>query len=171
MSKANDFVNQWGVFGKTMIFYRWTSLISMILSLIAVMALVASYNQSPLVVVREGNKRHFYYPVKEKVAIKNSDVENFARDFIKTLYEQNGHPCMVTRGLKAKLPQQNLSQYVGKLAITLKKNRTLAVFDLILNIKDVPLVVKKRVELQITQGKKTSCNPIGLYVNGIEEKR
>ena len=59
---------------------------------------------------------------------------------------------------------------MGKIEVVLQEKLTLASFDLIMNIENVPIAVRKEVGLQIIQGKKTACNPMGLYVNGIGEK-
>lgn len=172
MSKANDFVNQWGVFGRTMTFYRWFALLSLILAMTTAIALVTFESRNPLVVAKECGNKDFYLAKRHTVAIEGRDVEKFAKTFIKAFYGDNGHRCMMAEGLQNKLQttRQKLARYVGAIEIVLQEKLTLANFDLIMSVKNVPLVVRKQVQLQIIQGKKTACNPIGLYVNGIKEK-
>ena len=171
MSKKNDFVNQWGAFGKTMLFYRWLSILSVILAMAAVMALVIFHDENPLVVVKECGDKHFYFSGRQKIMIKNQDVEKFAKRFIQDFYGKKDVECIMVKGLqKLVTASQKLNQYVGRIEIILEEKFTLASFDLIVSIENVPLVVKKQVKLQIIQGKKTTCNPVGLYINGISEK-
>ena len=171
MSKSNDFVNQWGVFGKTMLFYRWIALVSVVTSLVAAGALIVFKSLPPLVVVKEGKTQHFSMAQRNAISIESSDVEQFAKDFIRDFYTLGSTPCRMASGLqKLALKRQKISQYVGRIEITLKEKTTLASFDLIVSVKNIPLVVRKQVRLQITQGKRTACNPLGLYVNGIEEQ-
>ena len=165
MGKANDFVHQWGVFGKTMIFYRWIALFSVIL---AVMVLVIKRHE--IVVLKECGEKFFYRAVREEVNIEGGDVERFARNFIKELYKGGYYECMMASGLRKKWQRRKVSQYVGDIKVTLKEKATLVSFDLIVRIKNVPIVVAKNAELQIVQGKKSPCTPLGLYVNGIKEK-
>ena len=173
--KADDFVNQWGAFGKTMMFYRWLSLISVMLAIAAVTALVVFFNRNPLVVAMECEKKHFYMAQRLPVAIEGQDVEMFTKSFIRAFYGKNEHECTMTQGLENKLKKlketrKKINQYVGRIEVVLQEKLTLASFDLIMNIENVPIAVRKEVGLQIIQGKKTACNPLGLYVNGIGEK-
>ena len=96
--KADDFVNQWGAFGKTMMFYRWLSLISVMLAIAAVTALVVFFNRNPLVVAMECEKKHFYWAKRLPVAIEGQDVERFTKSFIRTFYGQNEYECTMTQG-------------------------------------------------------------------------
>ena len=176
MSKANDFVNQWGVFGKTMVFYRWIILLSIILAMATTAALAVFVNRSPLVVVKECEDRHFYFPKRRAVTIEEKDVIRFSKNFIKIFYSQNSPRCLMGKGLQEKFKnlkksRKKVLQYVGRVEVVLQEKMTQANFDLIMNIENIPIVVSKQVELQISQGAGTPCNPVGLYVNGIREKR
>ena len=174
MSRENDFINQWGIFGKTMLYYRIIAALAMVLILILTVTIIILFNQNPLVIVKDHKGNHEFYTAKrDEVSIKESDVNIFATEFIRSFYGDQSVHCSMTSGLQNKVSQQkneNIEQYVGAINIALEEKSTIVNFDLIVTIKDVPIVVRKEIELQIIQAKSVNCNPMGLYVNGIKER-
>ena len=176
MTKTNDFVMGWNTLGKTMAFYRF--LLMAVILLAVVMGVVVAYalDQNPLVVVEKCQDKSFYSAERRAITLSERVVRGFVRSFIKALYEGKELHCMATKGLQARLKQfrqkikGNASQYVGHIEMDLQENLTLADFDLIMNIDNVPIAVKKSIELQIQKDEGNPCNPLGLYVNGITER-
>ena len=173
MKTENDFVNQWGTFGKTMSFYRGISVMALVLAVITTVALIVNYYQDPLVIVKECEQKDYYLAYRKKIVLKSEDVQKFATQFIRSFYGNSPNACTMTKGLWLKskdLNKSDIEQYAGRVEVELTEKSTLAIFDLIITLKDIPLVVRKEIELQIIQGEHTVCNPFGLYVNGIKER-
>ena len=151
MSRENDFINQWGIFGKTMLYYRVIAVLSMSLVIFLTITLVVLINQNPLVIVKNHKGSHDFYTAKrDKVMIKDSDVKLFTIEFIRSFYSDQSGYCSMTSGLQDKVSQQkneNIEQYVGAINISLEDKSTIANFDLIVTIKDIPIVIRKEIEI------------------------
>lgn len=172
MKKTNDFISGWNAIGRTMAFYRFILIFVIALAIVTGLATVYALQDDPLVVVEKCENKHFYRTQRTAININPNDVKEYAQKFISALYGGEDISCMVSRGLDQKLKKLSgyKGQYVGRLEVKLQKKHALVDFDLIMNVNNVPIALKKSVELQIQKKKEKMCNPIGLYVNGISEK-
>ena len=53
------------------------------------------------------------------------------------------------------------------ISVQVTKESTIAIFDVVLRVDDIPLIVPTQVALQLVKGVPTEWNPMGLYVNNI----
>ena len=172
MKRTNDFISGWNTLGRTMAFYRF--LLAAVIVLAIVMGVVVAYalRHDPLVVVEKCENKHFHQAKRTPIKLGQRDVEEYARGFIRTLYGGGDFSCMASEGLGKRLKQFSgyKGQYVGKIKVSLQEKLTLVDFDLIMSVNNVPIALKKSVELQIQKKKANVCNHVGLYVNGINER-
>jgi hypothetical protein len=62
---------------------------------------------------------------------------------------------------------KKIQQAVAGISVQVTKESTIAVFDVVLRVNNIPLIVPTQVALYLVKGVPTEWNPMGLYVNNI----
>jgi hypothetical protein len=162
--------------------------VAMVVALI--LALVVMSYRSPLVIVTDGQEKHYYQPEHKSDSITEKDVVSFVKDFLVQMLNWNALDPdailkqvapLVTPGLSSKIQQElfqraekdfkgkKLSEAITNIQVQVTEKEVLASFDKVLRIDGMPLVVPTQMEFNIIRGSSTKWNPIGLYVNGLVE--
>ena len=182
-------VKGWAVSLQTLAFHRATGLLLSVGSVVSAVTILGLLERDPVVVVRECGRDAFYRGEWKAVPLTGEAVTSFAEGFLRLWLTREGDKgselpggvlCMATEGLGKKLKNlakkeaaerkgKPFTQYVGRVAVELMEGASVATFDRILSVGRVPVVSRERVRLDIVRGKRSPCNPLGLYVNGVKE--
>lgn len=146
--------------------------------------------QSPLVVLMDGQEKHYRQAERKSDSITEKDVEKFVREFLEQLFNWNQLAPeviirqvspLVTSGLleriRLELSQKvekdfkgkALSQEIVGVNVKVTPKEVIASFDKVLKINGVSIVIPSQMSFNIIRGGSTRWNPLGLYVNGIVE--
>ena len=142
----------------------------------------------PVVVVDDGRQRVFHYSEKRGVELSEIDIAAFITNYVKLRYAweeldpvvilQNISP-LTTKGLLKRIKRQikresgkrksskKIKQTVANIKPTVTPSQSLASFDRIVRIDNIPLLAPAQVSFRIVRGVSTKWNPMGLYVDGI----
>jgi hypothetical protein len=155
-----------------------------------IIALIVMSFQPPLVVVVNGQDKHYYQSERKSDSITEREVERFVRDFLEQMFNWNSLSPevilkqvapFVTDGLANRIRQEltlraekdfkgkTLSEGITNIKVQVTEKAVLASFDKVLRIDGLPLVVPTQMAFNIIRGTSTRANPIGLYVNGLIE--
>lgn len=187
-SDASFSTNQLIALNRFLYIYKFIGIGLIILCLVLGGAYIKLVNQSPIVVVAKDNDLSYYQGRFLKVSLNEGNIKHFVEKFIDRYYNwsdlnpevifKNTEP-FITDGLKEstlanlKIRKEKdffgkkLQQSVAGLSVQVTKESTIAIFDVVLRVDNIPLVVPTQVSLQLVKGIQTEWNPMGLYVNSI----
>ncbi|HMR24096.1 MAG TPA: hypothetical protein PKC21_01960 [Oligoflexia bacterium] len=179
-------VKQWTSTVKSLELFKFLS-IGLIVITIALSGLLYMQINKPFLAYDRADKK-----VKELSSMKltNEDVKDFIEKFVEQRYTwKEFDPKKITYALKPyatktflkglsdllgnkkakNKPGESIEQYVTRIKPILTNTDSFAIFDRILRINDIPIIVPVQIKLGIIKGRKTSFNPMGLYVNSLIE--
>lgn len=157
---------------------------------VLMIVIVAMSFQSPLVILMDGEEKHYRQTERKSDSITEKDVEKFVREFLEQLFNWNQLAPeviirqvspLVTSGLleriRLELSQKvekdfkgkTLSQEIVGVNVKVTPKEVIASFDKVLKINGVSIVIPSQMAFNIIRGGSTRWNPMGLYVNGIVE--
>jgi hypothetical protein len=152
------------------------------LSLIAYMAMLP-----PVVIDKNETQNKRYSSTRQNIEIGKNEIKVFVKTFIKANYQWvslnkktmllNIHPFVTKdfykllkgKSTKKVKPEEQFSQYIGNLNISVTDKDVVAQFDRIIRLKGIPLISVTQISLQILKDSPNQWNPLGLYVNGLIE--
>ena len=186
----NSIPNIWTAQERVLHLYKLFSLGMGVLAFVLIMVLVGQGFRNPIVVLKNAEEQEFYPTDRMRVPLDKSDVEEFTRKFLSSLYvwnefnttklakeispyaDENLVPKFVEaqsqRYLK-ELKQKNLQQAITFVKVDVQSDRVVCTFDRVLKIEGIPLIIPTAVTLWMTQGDPTRLNPMGIYVTSITE--
>jgi len=154
------------------------------------LVIVITGDPKPIVVEKRNSIFESLEVQREPIAASAEAVGELVNQFVKLRYEwPTFSPQMIikqlepitTDGLRAKLVQEfgskahenkegnSIEQTVSRIRPSVSEKAVLASFDRILRVNNVPLVIPTQISVLLSEGPKTSLNPLGLYVNGVIE--
>lgn len=157
---------------------------------VLIVVIVVMSFQSPLVVLMDGQEKHYRQTERKSDSITEKDVEKFVREFLEQLFSWD-HLApevivrqvspLVTSGLldriRLELSQKverdfkgkTLSQEIVSVNVKVTPKEVIASFDKVLKINGISIVIPSQMAFNVIRGGSTRWNPMGLYVNGIIE--
>ncbi|MBX9768801.1 MAG: hypothetical protein K2X47_16120 [Bdellovibrionales bacterium] len=154
------------------------------------LVIVITSDPKPIVVEKRNSIFESLEVRREPIAASEEAVGELVNQFVKLRYEwPTFNPEMIvkqlepitTEGLRVKLVQEfgskahenkegnSIEQSVSRIRPNVSEKAVLASFDRILRVNNVPLVIPTQISVLLSEGPKTSLNPLGLYVNGVIE--
>lgn len=148
------------------------------------------YFSDPIVVIKSEDTQEYYGGKRATIPISEKAVEKFVADFLRRRYEWHALDPkvmkrtlspIVTDGLNKKLfdllthlkekefQGKETSQSIVNIDVSVTDQKVVASFDKLLRIEGIPIPVPTTVSLNIIKGSANAWNPVGLYVNGIQE--
>ena len=179
--------NNWNRINASLGVHRYVAFGSLSLSLILAFTVLLQGQRKPIVVVEKNGERSYALGDPDGYRLTEDDVERFIVSYVKNRYTWGRFApkeiigrlsCTTTKGFRRKLEKLlgnakhedgDVEQYAAFIRHRLEEGRSFATFDRILRINNIPLASPGAVSLDITPGKRTDCNPVGLYVNGTTE--
>ncbi len=171
--------------GEVLHLYKVLSAGATLTSLLLGLILLLSPTDDTVVVIKEKNKKTYLSGRRIPVETTDEDVKAFVHAFIEARYNwEDFHPksivknvsCLGTKGFQGRLSKllgnkkgEGVEQYVSFINVQLRDKDSTASFDRIIRLKGIPVVTPSGATLKIVRGKRTICNPHGLYVNGLTE--
>jgi hypothetical protein len=152
--------------------------------------MIVSGDPKPIVVEKRNSIFESLEVRREPIAASEQAVGELVSQFVRLRYEwPTFNPEMIvkqlepitTEGLRVKLVQEfgskahenkegnSVEQSVSRIRPSVSEKAVLATFDRILRVNNVPLVIPTQISILLSEGPKTSLNPLGLYVNGVIE--
>ena len=183
-------VDNWNKINKSLGVHKHIALGSLLLSLVLSIIVLVQGERKPIVVIDKGETRAYTTGDREGYRLSEEDVKGFIASYVKKRYSWaefepkemvENLSCTTTEGFRAKLEKalgnikhesgeaETVEQYAAFINPRLEGDRSFATFDRILRINGIPLATLGEISLDIVQGKRTDCNPVGLYVNGTTE--
>ncbi len=159
--------------------------------LVMALLILAYVAYLPPVVIEKGrNEVIRHHSTRENNPIGKNEIKRFVKTFIKANYEWkkferktmlfNIRPfvtddfySLVSKNSKKKVAkpdgEDKVSQYVGKINVSVTDKEVVAQFDRVIRLKGLPLISVTQISLQILKDSPNKWNPLGLYVNGLIE--
>jgi len=181
-------VNQLSALNRFLFIYKSIGIAITILCLVLGFACITLANKNPIVIVSSDNEFSYYQGRHTNVELNENSIKHFVEKFVTKYYNwkelnpevifKNIEP-FITDGLKENtllnLKTRKEKEFFGKkiqqavtdISVQVTKESTIAIFDVVLRIDNIPLVVPIQVALQLVKGVPTEWNPMGLYVNNI----
>lgn len=187
-SEASFSVNQLVALNRFLYLYKGIGIAVTILCLVLGFACITLANKNPIVIVANENEFSYYQGRHTQVELNENNIKHFVEKFVTKYYSWNElNPEMIfkniepfiTDGLKentlSNLKTRKEKEFFGKkikqavagISVQVTKESTIAIFDVVLRVDDIPLIVPTQVALQLVKGVPTEWNPMGLYVNNI----
>ncbi len=183
-------INHWYQLHRVLRLYKLLGIGCLLLSFLLACLLIWQLNQAPAVVAIKGEEQTFLMGERRPVEISNRMVEQFILEFVERRYTWKAFnpqqileriSCLSTPELRKRLQKalgdkahteskgESLEQYVAFVRPVLKEDSALVSFDRILRMEGMPLASPVQLSLKIVQGERVPCNPLGLYVHGVNE--
>ena len=145
-------------------------------------------NKNPVVVIESGNEYSYFQGRHQPVKINENNIKHFVEDFVIKYYNWNNlNPELILKNIGplitdemkesilSNLKNRKDKEFLGKtiqqsvagISIDVTKESTIANFDVVLRVDNVPLIVSTQLVLKLVQGMQTEWNPMGLYVNNL----
>lgn len=187
-SEASFSVNQLVALNRFLYLYKGIGIAVTILCLVLGFACITLANKNPIVIVANDNDFSYYQGRHTQVELNENNIKRFVEKFVTKYYSWNElNPEMIfkniepfiTDGLKentlTNLKTRKEKEFFGKkikqavagIYVQVTKESTIAIFDVVLRVDDIPLIVPTQVALQLVKDVPTEWNPMGLYVNNI----
>ena len=183
-------INNWIQLNRALLLCKVLGVGSMVLGFALAILLFFKMNEDPIVIIYEGVNKEYLTGERSGDKITQSDLKKFIIDFVKYRYTWerfdpeailNDISCKLTgrflKNLEKKLAiderkkgKDELEQYAAFIQANINDEQFSALFDRVVRVKGIPLVTASWVSLDIVQDRKTPCNPMGLYVDGVREK-
>jgi hypothetical protein len=187
-SDSSFSVNQLIALNRFLNIYKGIGIAITILCLVLGITCITLANKNPIVVLASGNEFSYFQGRHSQVALNENNIKHFVEKFVTKYYNWNDlNPVLIykniepliTDGLKenmlANLKIRKEKEFLGKklqqavtgISVQVTKESTIAIFDVVLRVDNIPLIVPTQVALQLVKGEQTEWNPVGLYVNNI----
>ena len=187
--QENTVSNIWAVQENLIHFYKIVALGSAAVALFILIFTITAYFRDPIVVVRTGAAQEFYATSRADVTVDKKDVENFIGEYLKALYvwesfepdtlaaqiRPYSEDALVPKVLATqtqkfgKMRDKKISQDISFLKVSVHETKVTCSFLRILKVEGIPLVVPTQLSFALIQGSRTTANPMGVYVAGINE--
>lgn len=183
-------VDQWLALNQVLHLHRTINFVTGGVVAVLIAVIVAMSFHSPLVILMDGDKKHYRQTERKSDSITEKDVEKFVREFLEQLFTwdqlvpevilRQVSP-LVTSGLLERIRLElsrkvekdfkgkTLSQEIVSVTVNVTPKEVIASFDKVLKINGVSIVIPSQMAFNIIRGGSTRWNPMGLYVNGIIE--
>ncbi len=180
-------INQWVALNRILFLYKvGGAAVAGLCALLVILCLTLS-NRNPIVAIQQGADYTFVQGTRRPVPLGEDNIKRFVEEYVGLAYQWDtldpnhiGEDIapLVTDNFRAQeiaeLSQEKDKDFMGKkvkqsvagLGIQITKDSTVATFDVVLRVDNVPLVVPTQVSFQLVQGDRTQWNPLGLYVAG-----
>lgn len=187
--QENTVSNIWAVQENLIHFYKMVALGSGGIALFILIFTTMAYFRDPIVVVRTGSAQEFYATARSEVSVDKKDVENFTREYLRALYVwETFEPDTLAAQIKpyseealvpkilatqtqkfGKMRDKKISQDISFVKVSVLESKVTCSFLRILKVEGIPLVVPTELSFALIQGSRTTANPMGVYVAGINE--
>ena len=185
------FSGNWLKMNNILQLYKMASLAFLFVSLFLSVAVLFLSSQTPVTVILQEGKKRTYHTAKANGVVTKDDVKEFIKQYVENRYTWTEfHPqkivgkieCVTVKDFQKKLTQdlgkdkyknqegKKIEQYAAFIVPEIGGKNSLVSFDRILRINGNPLAVAMKLSLNIIQGKRTPCNPKGLYVSKTMER-
>ena len=185
--------NQWTAMNKAFNTARWINIFLCLLLGVLLTTQFLILNRPPVVVVEKNGQRKFYQGHRLKIVVGKEEIANFIKEFVKAYYSFNSFEEYTSsyrigeiaplateafkEGIKNRPQKKGLKELKGKsvtqrvldIQVHFQKNGIIASFDKFLRIEGTPFVITTQVAFKLRQGRASSWNPLGIYVDGIIE--
>ncbi len=152
--------------------------------------MVITGDPKPIVVEKRDSLFEPLVVQRDPVAPSEKSVGELLTQFVRLRYEWDSfNPDLIikqlepltTEAFRSKLLKEfgskahenkegnSIEQSVSRIRPAVDEKAVLASFDRILRVNGVPLVIPTQVSVLLSEGPRTSLNPLGLYVNGVIE--
>ena len=187
-SEASFSVNQLVALNRFLYLYKGIGIAVTALCLVLGFACITLANKNPIVIVADNNEFSYYQGRHTQVELNENNIKHFVEKFVTKYYNWNelnpeeifkNIEPFITDGLKENTLTnfktrkekeffgKKIKQEVAGISVQVTKESTIAIFDVVLRVDDIPLIVPTQVALQLVKGVPTEWNPMGLYVNNI----
>ena len=158
---------------------KWGIIALSITSLILSGLLIYSEFKPPIVVLEKESHKYFLSGIRKQTPATEESLKAFLKGFVMARYNwekfnketilRNISP-MATKGLLRKIDRNleanaNIKQTAAAVKIFMDKKGAWVTFYLIVEIKEVPFIVKKKLFVQLIRGSRTKWNPMGVYMD------
>lgn len=189
--KEDKTANQWIEMNRYYKIYKLATILSVSLNFIFCISFTMLINDNPVVVlVDEKQERTFLKGSKQELKVSHVDLEKTITDFVKARYEWDSFDPgliikkvtpFVTEGYREKLIQvlgkiehknkkgQSIEQYIANIKPSVNQEALSASFQKVIVINGQPIAVPVSLTFHIIDSKRTTLNPLGLYINGVIE--
>jgi hypothetical protein len=187
--QENSVSNIWAVQENLIHFYKMVALGSSVAALFILIFTITTYFRDPIVVVRTGSAQEFYATARSEVSVDKKDIDNFIREYLKALYVwESFDPDTLASQIKpyseealvpkvlatqtqkfGRIGDKKISQDISFVKVTVLETKVTCSFLRILKVEGIPLVVPTQLSFALIQGSRTTANPMGVYVAGINE--
>ena len=182
--------SQWISLNRVLMFYRYMSLVFILLALGAWVMMAWSLLRDPFVVVLNHKERIWVESEKKDVPIEREEIVEIIKRFIEKRYQWKKLDLddllhhiqpITTSGLlekikddvalfiKTDLSKKKFEQAVTNIEVKISDSSITASFDRVIRVDGLPLVAPLQLSLELIRGSRTHFNPIGLYINGLIE--
>ena len=180
-------INQWVALNRILFLYKVGGAAVAGICLLLIVLCIILANRNPIVAIDRSGNYTFVQGEARSAPLTADNIKRFVESYIGLAYQWDSlDPVKITKNITplvtddfrsqelSQLNVEKIKTFAGKtvkqsiagLAVQISKNSTIATFDIVLRVDNVPLVVPTQVELELVQGDKTRWNPLGLYVNG-----
>lgn len=187
-SEGNFSVNQLIALNRFLFLYKGIGVALALLCLILGIACTVLANRNPIVVIARENEFSYYQGHQKQVDVNEKTIKNFVEAFLVRYYHWNElNPVLIYKNIEPFLADgiknstladlktrrdkvffgKKIQQSVTGILVAVDKDSTIATFDVVLRVDNIPLVVSTEVALKFIKGDSTEWNPLGLYVNSI----
>ena len=187
----NKTLNNWIQLNRAFVFYKALGVGALCLCMVLALVLFFKINENPIVIVYDGESKSHLVGERKNDVLTQNDLKKFILDFIKSRYTWNqlepsrvleSISCQLTgrflKKLEKKLAKsshqnkkgENIEQYAAFVRAKVDGEKFTALFDKVVRVNGIPFVTPSRVSLSIVRDVRKSCNPQGLYIDGIHEK-
>jgi hypothetical protein len=187
-SESSFSVNQLVALNRFLYIYKGIGIAVTILCLVLGFTCITLANKNPIVIVANDNEFSYYLGRHTQVELNENNIKHFVEKFVTKYYNWNelnpeaifkNIEPFITDGLKentlSNLKTRKEKEFFGKkikqavagISVQVTKESTIAIFDVVLRVDDIPLIVPTQVALQLVKGVPTEWNPMGIYVNNI----
>ena len=188
MQRKNKIMNQWMKLNHILFIYKVIGLGLVGVSLFLTALCFYLSDRTPVVIKEIDNDFIYFVGRKRNIPLTEKNLQRFVSNYINLRYKwdkldslaivENIDP-FVTEGLKRKIRQKLriienrdfkgkvLKQNISAIEVKVTKTSTVAIFDRILRVNDIPLLLPTQVAFSFTRGKKSFWNQMGLFINGV----
>lgn len=182
----NEVINNWLRINTSIGRLSLVNLIQVVANLTLIVFTIILYSQDPIVAMTNGTDTIFYQSVNSSSEIKEGTIKRHIQQYIDLRYKWDAldHQKiskslmnLTTSGFNrktylelSKLKEQfkgTLSQSITDVHVIVTKTKTIAKFDRVLRVNDIPLLIPTQMSFEIIKGSRHAQNPTGLEINGV----
>jgi hypothetical protein len=182
----NEVINNWLQINTSVGRLSLVNLIQVIANSALIVFAIILYSKDPIVAMTNGKDTVFYQSVNSSSEIKEGTIKRHVKEYINLRYKWDAldHEKifrslvhLTTTGFNRKtylelkkLKEQfkgTLSQSITEVDVIVTKTKTIAKFDRVLRVNNIPLLIPTQMSFEIIKGSRHAQNPAGLEINGV----